>query len=176
VQTGIGRTGAFFGFESSGIRPDAVALAKGLGGGIPVGAFLCTEALAQALPPGTHGSTFGGNPLASASAMSVLDIIDREGLVAAAAEKGAYLGKLLGELAARLPKVCEGERGAGLLRGLVLREGMVARDILPKLAEQGVLVIAAGDRVLRFCPALVVTKAQLEEGVEKVGAVLSAMA
>jgi acetylornithine/N-succinyldiaminopimelate aminotransferase len=108
--------------------------------------------------------------------MSVLDIIDREGLVAAAAEKGAYLGKLLGELAARLPKVCEGERGAGLLRGLVLREGMVARDILPKLAEQGVLVIAAGDRVLRFCPALVVTKAQLEEGVEKVGAVLSAMA
>ncbi len=173
VQTGIGRTGHWFGFQSTGIRPDAISLAKGLGGGCPIGAMLTTEELAAALPPGTHGSTFGGNPLASAAARAVLSILEEEGLVAGAKTKGERLSAMLGELARDLPNVCEGERGMGLLRGLVLKQGFVVRDILPKIAEAGVLLTAAGERVLRFTPPLVVTEAELAEGVAVVRKVLS---
>lgn len=176
VQTGIGRLGAWFGFQRAGVRPDAITLAKGLGGGVPIGAMLTSEALAGSLPPGTHGSTFGGNPLACAAALSVLSILEREKLVDGARDKGDRLGKLLAGVAAELPSVCEGERGQGLLRGLVLREGFVARDILPKIAARGVLLTAAGDRVLRFSPPLVVTDAELQEGVSIVREVLAASA
>jgi acetylornithine/N-succinyldiaminopimelate aminotransferase len=168
VQTGIGRLGAWFGFQktfASGVRPDAISLAKGLGGGVPIGAMLTTEALAKSLPPGTHGSTFGGNPLACAAAMSVLSILEEEKLVEGARDKGEKLGALLSNVACELPDVCEGERGAGLLRGLILKQGFVARDVLPKIAARGVLLTAAGDRVLRFSPPLVVSVRELEEGV-----------
>jgi acetylornithine/N-succinyldiaminopimelate aminotransferase len=175
VQTGIGRLGRWFGFEAHGVRPDAIALAKGLGGGFPIGAMLTTEALSGALPPGTHGSTFGGNPLGSAAARAVLRILDEEGLVTAAKAKGARLSSMLSELAKELPNVCEGERGEGLLRGLVLKQGFVVRDILPKLAEEGVLLTAAGERVLRFSPPLVVSDAELAEGVAAVKKVLSSL-
>lgn len=173
VQTGVGRLGRWFGFHESGMRPDAIAVAKGLGGGFPVGAMLCTEALAGALPPGTHGTTFGGNPLASAAARAVLRIIDEEGLVAAAKKKGEHLSAELRAVAEALPNVCEGERGEGLLRGLVLKKGLVVRDLLPKLAENGVLLTAAGERVLRFSPPLVVSEAELSEGVAAVRKVLA---
>jgi acetylornithine/N-succinyldiaminopimelate aminotransferase len=175
VQTGIGRTGHWFGFQSTDIRPDAISLAKGLGGGVPIGAMLTTEELSTALPPGTHGSTFGGNPFASAAARTVLSIIEEEGLVAGAKAKGDRLGAMLAGLARELPDVCEGERGAGLLRGLVLKQGFVVRDILPKIADAGVLLTAAGERVLRFTPPLVVTEAELAEGVAAVRTVLSSM-
>lgn len=175
VQTGIGRTGRWFGFQSTHVRPDAIAIAKGLGGGFPIGAMLTTEELATALPPGTHGSTFGGNPFASAAARAVLSIIQEEGLVAGSKTKGDRLGAMLTEVARELPKVCEGERGLGLLRGLVLRQGYVVRDILPKLADAGVLLTAAGERVLRFTPPLVVTEAELAEGVAAVRSVLSSL-
>lgn len=175
VQTGIGRTGQWFGFQAAGIRPDAISLAKGLGGGVPIGAMLTTEELATALPPGTHGSTFGGNPLASAAARAVLRIVEEEGLVTGAKAKGERLGAMLAELARELPDICEGERGAGLLRGLVLRQGFVVRDLLPKIAEAGVLLTAAGERVLRFTPPLVVTEDELAEGVRAVRAVLTSM-
>jgi acetylornithine/N-succinyldiaminopimelate aminotransferase len=175
VQTGIGRLGRFLGCEVSGVKADAVALAKGLGGGFPIGAMLTTEALAGALPPGTHGSTFGGNPLACAAALAVLRIVDEEGLIAGASAKGDALDALLQQVSRDLPDVCEGTRGQGLLRGLVLRPGLglVAREILPRLQDAGVLVIAAGEQVLRFAPPLVVTTAQLEEGVCATRAVLS---
>lgn len=173
VQTGIGRLGRWFGFHGTGVKPDAVSLAKGLGGGFPIGAMLTTEALAGALPPGTHGSTFGGNPLASAAARSVLAILEDEGHVKGAKEKGDKLGAMLAALAKELPSICEGERGEGLLRGLVLKQGFVVRDILPKLADAGVLLTAAGERVLRFSPPLVVTEAELAEGVAAVKKVLS---
>lgn len=176
VQTGIGRTGHWFGFQSTSIRPDAMSLAKGLGGGVPIGAMLTTEELAGALPPGTHGSTFGGNPLASAAARAVLSILDEEGLVAGAKAKGDRLGAMLTELARELPDLCEGERGVGLLRGLVLKQGFVARDLLPKIADEGVLLTAAGERVLRFTPPLVVTEPELAEGVAAVRKVLAAVA
>ncbi len=165
VQTGVGRTGSLFGFQQAGVVPDALSLAKGLGGGVPIGVMLTSEALAGALPPGTHGSTFGGNPLASAAALSVLDILDREGLVEGARVKGEILHGLLVDLVRDLPDVCEGARGAGLLRALVLRPGRVARDELVDLAAAGLLLTAAGDRVLRFTPPLVVTDREIVEGV-----------
>lgn len=174
VQTGIGRLGRWFGFQGV-VKPDAIALAKGLGGGFPIGAMLTTEALAGALPPGTHGSTFGGNPLASAAARAVLRILEDEKLVEGAKEKGEKLGEMLASLAREMPAICEGERGEGLLRGLVLKKGFVVRDILPKLADAGVLLTAAGERVLRFSPPLVVTEAELAEGVSAVRKVLSTL-
>jgi len=173
VQTGIGRLGRFLGFDGSGVRPDAVALAKGLGGGFPVGAMLTTEKLSGALPAGTHGSTFGGNALASAAALAVLRIVDAEKLVEGAASKGEALGEILRDLVRDFPDTCSGARGQGLLWGLVLRQGLVVRDLLPRLQEAGVLLTAAGERVLRFSPPLVVTLAELEEGVRAVRSVLS---
>jgi acetylornithine/N-succinyldiaminopimelate aminotransferase len=176
VQTGVGRLGRWFGFDETGVRADAVSLAKGLGGGFPIGAMVTTEALAGALPAGTHGTTFGGNPLASAAARAVLRILGEEGLVAGAKAKGERLSAMLAAVARDLPQICEGERGEGLLRGLVLKQGFVVRDILPKLADAGVLLTAAGERVLRFSPPLVVTDAELEEGVAAVRKVLGALA
>jgi len=175
VQTGIGRLGRFLGFDGSGVRPDAIALAKGLGGGFPIGAMLTTEKLSGALPAGTHGSTFGGNALASSAALAVLRIVDSENLVEGAATKGEALGEMLQRLAHDLPDVCAGARGQGLLRGLVLRQGLVVRDLLPRLQDAGVLLTAAGERVLRFSPPLVVTLAELEEGVRAVRSVLAGM-
>jgi acetylornithine/N-succinyldiaminopimelate aminotransferase len=175
VQTGIGRLGRFLGSDGSGVKPDAIALAKGLGGGFPVGAMLTTESLAGALPPGTHGSTFGGNPLASAAALEVLRVLDEEKLIEGARSKGEALGSMLHQLARDLPDVCEGARGEGLLWGLVLRPGFVAREVLPRVQEAGVLLTAAGDRVLRFSPPLVVTVAELQEGVSALRGALGAL-
>jgi acetylornithine/N-succinyldiaminopimelate aminotransferase len=165
VQTGIGRLGRFLGSDGMGAR---IALAKGLGGGFPIGAMLTTEAMAGALPPGAHGSTFGGNPLACAAARAVLRIVEEEKLVDGARAKGEALGAMLAELVRELPDTCESSRGEGLLRGLVLRPGLVARDVLPQVQEAGVLLTAAGERVLRFSPPLVVSLSQLEEGVRAV--------
>ncbi|MEO6575712.1 MAG: acetylornithine/succinylornithine family transaminase, partial [Polyangiaceae bacterium] len=176
VQTGIGRLGRFLGHEGSGAKPDAIALAKGLGGGFPIGAMLTTEKLAGALPPGTHGSTFGGNPLGCAAALAVLEILDEEKLVEGARIKGEALGRMLQGIVEEFPAVCESARGEGLLRGLVLRQGFVARDVLPKVQEKGVLLTAAGERVLRFSPPLVVSEAQLEEGARAVRLVVEQLA
>jgi acetylornithine/N-succinyldiaminopimelate aminotransferase len=172
VQTGMGRLGRFLGSEGSGAKPDAVTLAKGLGGGFPIGAMLTTEALAGALPPGSHGSTFGGNALASAAALAVLRILDDEKLVEGARTKGQALGEMLHRLARDLPDVCETARGEGLLWGLVLKPGYVAREVLPRVQEAGVLLTAAGERVLRFSPPLIVTVAELEQGVRALHAAL----
>ncbi len=172
VQTGIARTGAFLAFHHANIRPDAVALAKGLGGGFPIGAMLTTDALAGVLTPGTHGSTYGGNALASAAARAVIAIVREEKLAERATELGGKLSAMLQALVAEFPEHVELERGQGLLRGLVLREGFVARDVLPKLQEKGILLTAAGDRVIRFSPPLVVKESELAEGVEAIRAVL----
>ncbi len=165
VQTGVGRLGRFLGHDGSGVRADAIALAKGLAGGVPIGAMLTTEALAGALPPGTHGSTFGGNPLACSASLAVLRILDDEKLISGAKEKGETLGAKLDALVQEFPSVCESARGDGLLRGIVLKQGFVARDVLPRILQLGVMLTAAGERVLRFSPPLVVTRAELEEGV-----------
>jgi acetylornithine/N-succinyldiaminopimelate aminotransferase len=172
VQTGIGRLGRFLGSDGTGAKPDAVALAKGLGGGFPIGAMLTNGRLVDALPPGTHGTTFGGNPLASATALAVLRAIDDGGLIAAVAAKGAALASMLSKLVSDLPDVCESARGEGLLQGLVLRRGLNVRTLLPRFLDEGVLLSAAGERVLRFTPPLVVTLEELAEGVRAVEKIL----
>lgn len=175
VQTGIGRTGKFLAFEHAGIEPDVVALAKGLGGGVPIGAMLCKKHLAEALPPGSHGSTFGGNALASAAALAVLDTLDAEGLVQGAAEKGLHLTRLLESLAARHERHVEGARGLGLLQALVLRESVDARIVVTNLRDAGLLVTVAGGRALRISPALTVAVPELDEGAAIIDRVLGAL-
>jgi acetylornithine/N-succinyldiaminopimelate aminotransferase len=173
VQTGIGRTGTFLAVEQVGVKADAVALAKGLGGGFPIGAMVCREALSGALAPGTHGSTYGGNPLASAAAMSVLSILDEEKLMDGARTKGEHLSAALRGLAERLPGVVAGERGRGLLRGLVLQGKPDLRAVAAKIRDRGVLVTVAGENVVRFTPPLVVTTGELDEAVREVEAALA---
>jgi acetylornithine/N-succinyldiaminopimelate aminotransferase len=176
VQTGVGRLGRFLGHDGCGARADAIALAKGLAGGVPIGAMLTTEALAGALPPGTHGATFGGNPLACAASLAVLRILDDEKLIDGARDKGVKLQAMLEKLVVEFPGMCESARGDGLLRGIVLRPGFIAREILPRILQLGVMLTASGERVLRFSPPLVVTGAQLEEGVATLRNVLAEIA
>ncbi|MCS6901644.1 MAG: acetylornithine/succinylornithine family transaminase [Myxococcales bacterium] len=172
IQTGVGRTGTFLAHEQAGIKADAISLAKGLGGGFPIGVMLCRERLAGALPPGTHGSTFGGNPLASAAALAVLDVLDAEDLTGGARRKGEYLSARLRRAVEEHPDVFEGERGLGLMRGLVMRPGVDGRAALARVRERGVLLTVAGERTLRFTPPLVVTEAQLDEAIDGVIAAL----
>ncbi len=172
VQTGIGRLGRFLGSDGSGAKGDAIALAKGLGGGFPLGAMLTTEELAGALPPGSHGTTFGGNALGCAAALAVLRALDGEKLIDGARTKGEALGSMLRQLARDLPETCEGARGEGLLWGLVLKPGLLARDLLPRIQQSGVLLTASGDRVLRFSPPLIVSIDELEEGIRAVRSAL----
>lgn len=164
VQTGMGRTGSWFAYQKIGVQPDAVAIAKGLGGGFPVGALLTREAFAGALPPGSHGSTYGGNPLAAAAVLSVIAIIEEEGLLEDVRSKGTFMAEGLAQIARDYPTVCEGTRGDGLLLGLVLRPGLQARDVVARACEAGYLIIGAGERVLRYAPPLIITEAQLREG------------
>jgi acetylornithine/N-succinyldiaminopimelate aminotransferase len=173
VQTGMGRTGRWLGSDHEGVKGDAIALAKGLAGGFPIGALLIREELNGALTPGTHGSTFGGNALASAAARTVLAVLEQDRLIQAAAENGAYLGRRLAELSAKHPRSTAGERGLGLLRGIILAAGIDTRTILNATRERGVLLTIAGANVLRFSPPLIVTQAELDEGVSLVDAALT---
>jgi acetylornithine/N-succinyldiaminopimelate aminotransferase len=175
IQTGVGRTGRFLGFEHADVKPDAIALAKGLGGGVPIGAMLCRKALENALPPGSHGSTFGGNPLASAVARAVLARIDTDKLVDRARENGAYLAEQLQGLVKHHPDHLESCRGLGLLQALVLAPGVDARQLLDSLRAAGVLLTVAGGSALRFSPALNIEKSEIDEGVAIVDRVLSSM-
>jgi len=172
IQTGVGRTGKFLGFEHSAAKPDAIALAKGLGGGVPIGAMLCQKELETALPPGSHGSTFGGNPLASAVARAVLARIEADKLVERAQEYGSYLGERLEWLVQRHPASLDGSRGLGLLRALVLKPGVDARTLLESLRDAGVLITLAGGTALRFSPALNIEKAEIDEAITSIDKVL----
>ncbi len=160
VQTGIGRTGEMFGFEHTGIRPDVLTLAKGLGGGVPIGAMLAFEKAATSLGPGTHGSTFGGNPLSCAAALAVLDEIEQKGLLINVQEQSARLLSGLDEIKKRHSYI-EQVRGKGLLIGMAFEA-----DVAPLIAacrENGLLLLPAGPRVLRFLPPLNVTAAEVDE-------------
>jgi acetylornithine/N-succinyldiaminopimelate aminotransferase len=173
IQTGVGRLGTFLACQAEGVLPDVVALAKGLGGGVPIGAMLCRAALSEALPPGSHGSTFGGNPLASAAALAVIDVIESEGLMTRARDLGAELARGLSDIAARHAGVVETARGRGLLQALVLREGVDARAVLGTLSARGLLLTLAGGRALRFSPPLVVQATEVKEALGIVDAVLA---
>lgn len=176
IQTGIGRTGVFLASVAAGVRPDVLALAKGLGGGVPIGSMLCRAELAEALPPGTHGSTFGGNPLASAAALAVLDTLEREKILEHVRSVGPELARSLAALAMKYPGFVEGTRGSGLLQAIVLRESVDTRSVLGELARRGLLLSIAGGRALRFSPPLVVTRAVLDEALGVLDATLADLA
>jgi acetylornithine/N-succinyldiaminopimelate aminotransferase len=173
IQTGVGRTGNFLASTAAGVRGDVLALAKGLGGGVPIGSMLTRAELAEALPPGTHGSTFGGNPLASAAALAVLETLERENVLEHVRTVGPELARGLAGLVEKHGALVEGTRGSGLLQALVLREQVDTRAVLGELARRGLLLSIAGGRALRFSPPLVVTRAVLEEAVGVLDATLA---
>jgi len=174
IQTGVGRTGRFLASEHDGVKADVVVLAKGLGGGVPIGAILVGEHCAGALPVGTHGTTFGGNPLAAAAALAVLRAYEEQDLAGNAARVGEHLLSKLRGLCEKYPAVAVAARGRGLMCGLELAADIDPRGVLGALRDKGVLLSTAGDRVLRFVPPLVVTSAQIDEGIAALDEVLSA--
>lgn len=171
VQTGVGRTGTFYGFENEGVVPDVVTLAKGLAAGVPIGAMLANEEISRGFEPGTHASTFGGNPLATAAALYVQHSIDTGGLLERARDVGAYLGSSLLRLAERRKPKTRGARGRGLLQGLII-EGD-AGPVVARARAGGLLLSVAGGNVVRFAPPLIVTKAEVDEAVQILDAALA---
>ncbi len=168
VQTGIGRTGRWYAHQHDGLQPDAIALAKGLGGGLPIGALVAFEAAGDLWRPGSHGSTFGGNPVSCAAALAVLDTIEAEGLVGRAELLGADLrGRL-----EQLPGVAS-VRGAGLLLGIVLEPGVPAKAVELSARAHGVICNAIGDDVIRLAPPLVITDAQVDRAVATLAAAIA---
>ncbi|MBP6628277.1 MAG: aspartate aminotransferase family protein [Kofleriaceae bacterium] len=176
VQTGVGRTGRWFGHQHDGVVPDVMTLAKGLGGGVPIGAIACSEKAAAglAVPTGgavPHASTFGGNPLATAAAAAVIDIIEGEGLLERVSQAGEYLASRLAQLVGRFPGHAVGVRGRGLLRGLVMAGNPA--QVVGRAREKGLLLSVAGDKVVRLAPAFVVERAHIDEAIETLGQVLA---
>ena len=159
VQTGIGRTGSLFCFQQYGIRPDVVTMAKGLGGGVPVGAVLAAESCANVLTPGTHATTFGGTPIVCAAANAVLDIVGDSRFLAEVTEKGEYLKN--GILSIGSPHI-HGVRGMGLMLGIIVDDGKHTA-YANKLIEKGVLAITAGKNAVRLLPPLTISKEEMDE-------------
>jgi len=173
VQTGIGRTGRLFAYEHFGILPDVLTLAKGLGGGVPIGAMLAGVEAAEAFSPGDHGSTFGGNPLACAAALAVLTTIESDGLVQRAANVGAYLLERLRALARRHAVIVD-VRGLGLM--LAVELSVEAAPVVDACRERGLLVNAVKPNPLRLVPPLIITPADVDEAVEILDVALAAVA
>lgn len=171
VQTGYGRTGPFLGAENWGVVADACSLAKGIAGGFPLGAVLVRESLAGGLPPGSHASTFGGNALACAAGLAVLQIFDEEGVLDNVTERATQLSSRCADFVQRFSAVTEA-RGKGLLQGVVFAQGVDPAATLALLRERGVLATLAGGTVLRLSPALNVSEAELDEGLNVVAQVL----
>ncbi len=161
VQTGIGHTGRLFAYQWHDVAPDVMGLAKGLGGGFPVGAVLATEAACAAMTPGSHGSTFGGNPLAAAAANAVLDIIQKDGFLDGVVETGALLFNSVNKVAARHPQIIESVRGQGLMLGMCCK--VANMDLVAAMRERGVLLVPAGDNVARMLPPLTIDRTHVEE-------------
>jgi acetylornithine/N-succinyldiaminopimelate aminotransferase len=160
VQSGVGRTGRFYAHEWAGITPDIMASAKGLGGGFPVGACLTTEAVGSAMTPGTHGSTFGGNPLAMAVGNAVLDVVLEPGFLEGVAQMGLRLKQRLAGLADEHGDVLEEVRGQGLMVGLKCKAQNL--KLIAELRERGMLTVQAGDNVVRLLPPLIVGEDEID--------------
>ncbi|MEK9634910.1 MAG: aminotransferase class III-fold pyridoxal phosphate-dependent enzyme, partial [Opitutae bacterium] len=154
-------TGNFLAYGQSGITPDAVALAKGLGGGFPIGAFWISEQYSEVFKPGSHGTTFGGSPLACAAAHAVLDVIEKEDLVKAAREKGLALREGLSRLVERFPSILVEVRGRGLMLALALKDDPA--DLIASLRERGLLVVGAAGNSIRFLPPLNASDAEIQK-------------
>jgi acetylornithine/N-succinyldiaminopimelate aminotransferase len=171
VQTGMGRTGKLFAHEWAGITPDVMAVAKGLGGGFPIGAVLATKEAGKGMVPGTHGSTFGGNPLAVAVAGVVLDVLLEPGFLEGVQAKALRFKQQLAGLQDAYPHVIEEIRGTGLLTGLKVKPPQ--GEVINAAADEKLLTVAAGDNVVRLLPPLNVTEEELTEAVERLGRALA---
>jgi acetylornithine/N-succinyldiaminopimelate aminotransferase len=171
VQTGVGRTGSMFAYEQEGIRPDIMTLAKGLGGGIPIGAMLCSNEVAKGWEVGSHNSTFGGNPLATACAMTVLTRVGRPEFLKHVQHMGSFLSTKLTELSQKYPEKLAGERGKGLMRALLTK--VSAKKIVERCAARGVLLNAIGEDVLRFVPPLIIGEIHVTEALRVLDEVLA---
>ncbi len=163
VQCGLGRTGKLFAHQWEGVAPDVMALAKALGGGFPIGACLASETAAAGMQPGSHGSTFGGNPLAVAVGNAVLDVILEEGFLESVARHAGGLRQRLEGLVDRHPEVVEEVRGEGLMLGLKVKPTNL--DVVTALREAGLLTVPAGENVVRLLPPLNIESAQIDEAV-----------
>ncbi len=164
IQTGMGRTGTLFAYEQTGVTPDIMTLAKGLGNGLPIGAMLTRNEIAAALTPGSHASTFGGNPVAAAAAVATLKTLLTPGFLEAAQAKGRYLNEQLQALATRFPLLASTARGMGLLQGLLLTEAGIEHGsaIVNEMFAKGFLINFAGLVALRFAPPLIVSNEEID--------------
>tara|TARA_B100000963_G_scaffold80070_1_gene68163 strand:- start:192 stop:1355 length:1164 start_codon:yes stop_codon:yes gene_type:complete len=163
VQCGIGRTGKFFAFEWSGIQPDIVPIAKGIGGGFPIGACLVNKKSGSGMKPGSHGSTFGGNPLAMSIGNAVLDIIFERDFLKSVISIGDYFEEQLLKIKKKFPQIIEDVRGKGLLKGIKLKEDNL--KFINKLFDNKLLVVKASENVVRLLPPLIVKKNEIDEAV-----------
>lgn len=170
IQCGMGRTGSMFAYQQYGVQPDIVTVAKALGCGVPIGAFLAREEVAKALVPGDHGTTYGGNPLACAAAVKVFELFDKLKVLENVKKTGAYLADRLDELVKKYDIVKE-RRGVGLIQGIELTVN--PKDVISKALDNGLILFSAGTNVIRFVPPLVITERDVDEMIEKLGAALS---
>lgn len=168
VQTGVGRCGAWFAHQIEDVRPDVVTLAKGLAGGLPIGVCLATEETAAAFVPGDHASTFGGGPIPCAAALTVLDVIEEEGLLERTRPLGERLLRVLREVAGGAVEV----RGRGLLAGVELPEGIASREVVGAALRRGLVLTQAGRNTVRFSPPLTVSAGEVDEAASIFGAAL----
>ena len=164
VQSGIGRSGKFFAFENAKIKPDIVPIAKGIGGGFPIGAVLVNKKVASGMKPGTHGSTFGGNPLAMSAGNAVMDIMFRKGFLNNVSKNGKYFIDQLNKIKSKYPKVIKEVRGKGLLIGLCLHVNQA--KFIQKLLDNNLLTVRAAENVVRLLPPLNVTKSEINLGLK----------
>ena len=164
VQCGIGRSGKFFAFENAKIKPDIVPIAKGIGGGFPIGAVLVNKKVASGMKPGTHGSTFGGNPLAMSAGNAVMDVMFKKRFLSNVTKNGKYFLKELNKLREKYPKIIKEVRGTGLLVGLCLHKDQT--NFIKKLLENNLLSVRAAENVVRLLPPLNVTKAEINLGLK----------
>jgi acetylornithine aminotransferase len=175
VQVGVGRTGKYWGYENLGIEPDIFTSAKGLAGGIPIGAMMCKERY-NLFDPGSHASTFGGNPFVCAAALSVLHTIEEEGILQNVQRRGEQLRTRLRAIAMKYPQLCKEVRGWGLINGLELHSDskITSIDIVKAGMEEGLLLAPAGPKVLRFVPPLIVSGEEVEEAAVKLERAIAA--
>jgi acetylornithine/N-succinyldiaminopimelate aminotransferase len=166
IQTGMGRTGELFAYQRAGVAPDIMAIAKALGSGFPVGAFLGTTEAAKGMVPGTHGSTFGGNPLAMSVGNAVLDVMTEPGFFISVQRKAIGLRQRLAEVVDRYPDIVSEARGEGLLAGL--KAVVPSGELVDALRAEKMITVAAGDNVVRLLPPLIISEDEIAEGVARI--------
>ncbi|MGG1664413.1 aspartate aminotransferase family protein [Brevibacillus sp. NRS-1366] len=171
IQTGIGRTGTWFAFQQYGVKPDAISLAKGLGSGFPIGAVVATKEVAEAFAPGTHGTTFGGNPLAATAGIATLETMEEEQILGRIAHIHTMLMGELEKLKAEHPDKVSTIRGKGLLLGVEL--AIPAANAVAYAREKGVILLMAGPQVVRLLPSFVTTEAEVQQAIAVLGEALS---